>query len=323
MGIVVFAIFVSFGVHHWWEWLSLALLGIGLALDAYRIYPYQIFATTESLELTDSQQENAIPFSVISANIRQKNDKFSKLLEVVEDQNPDVLLLIEVNGEWEKKLKTLKKNYKHQLKEIRDNTYGMLLFSKFPLVAATKKFLVDDDVVSFFARVDVGGGNLVQLVCLHPRPPRPKEGPSDQRDSELMIASQRIENSNHPVLVMGDLNDVAWSHSTRLFLRTSGTLDPRKGRGLYNTFPSPLSCLGFPLDHFFHTPELFISNFMKLSSIGSDHVPLFAKFFLKPGLSRTQSSQNKPIDGDFKERRELEAKAGEWDGPNEYVNGED
>jgi endonuclease/exonuclease/phosphatase (EEP) superfamily protein YafD len=50
------------------------------------------------------------------------------------------------------------------------------------------------------------------------------------------MAGREIAQSHRPALVAGDLNDVAWSHTSRLFRRIAQMLDPRVGRGIYSTF---------------------------------------------------------------------------------------
>ena len=70
------------------------------------------------------------------------------------------------------------------------------------------------------------------------------------------------------VVVCGDLNDVAWSFTTQLFLRLS-LLDPRRGRGPYNSFNAQSRLFRFPLDHVFHSNEFKLIDLRVLPEVGS------------------------------------------------------
>lgn len=113
------------------------------------------------------------------------------------------------------------------------------------------------------------------MRCLHPPPPVPTFATrSIERDAELLIVGKEVRELNEPIVVFGDLNDVAWSRTNYLFQDISGLLDPRIGRGFYNTFHAQIPVLRFPLDHCFHSNHFRLIDFKRLDYFGSDHFPV-------------------------------------------------
>src|SRR5690606_16925108 len=102
------------------------------------------------------------------------------------------------------------------------------------------------------------------------------------RNAELYLVGMELRESGLPGVVAGDMNDVAWSSTTRLFQKVSRTLDPRIGRGFYNTFHARHPWLRYSLDHIFHTPDFTLSELRRLEYFGSDHFPMLVRLFLDP-----------------------------------------
>jgi len=187
------------------------------------------------------------------------------------------------------RLDRLEQEYPFTLKHPLDNAYGMLLYSRLPLIGGRVEFLVQEDVPSMHARVELRSGDQVELHFLHPRPPAPGENDeSTERDAELLIVGKGIGESREPVIVAGDLNDVAWSHTTRLFQKISGLLDPRRGRGSFNTFHAKYPWLRFPLDHVFHSAHFKLVRLERQPYFGSDHFPILAVLSFEPEARHDQ-----------------------------------
>ncbi len=89
----------------------------------------------------------------------------------------------------------------------------------------------------------------------------------------------------------GDLDDVAWSHTTKLFQRMSGALDPRRGRGMFSTFHAGHLILKWPLDHVFHDNSFNLVELKRLPNIGSDHFPVLVEPQYEP---RAEAEQEVP-----------------------------
>jgi endonuclease/exonuclease/phosphatase (EEP) superfamily protein YafD len=196
------------------------------------------------------------------------------------------------------------------MKEPLPNTYGMLLYSRLPFVEHERRHIVESEVPSFHACVQVGGRN-VRLHFVHPRPPFPREARSTAgRDAELVIVGRLAARAPEPTIVAGDLNDVAWSHTTRLFQRVSRTLDPRRGRGMFNTFHARWFFMRWPLDHLFHSDHFRLVRLQRGKSFGSDHFPIVVALELDPAARHEQDPPDRrPSDEREAQQKEQRAAA--------------
>jgi endonuclease/exonuclease/phosphatase (EEP) superfamily protein YafD len=175
--------------------------------------------------------------SILTSNVLTPNRNADALIQLVRKYKPDVLVTLESDQWWEDKLSVLEAEMPYSVKCPLDNLYGMHVFSRLPLEEDEICYLVEKDVPSIHASLVLRTGDKVRVHFIHPAPPSPSENPeSAERDAELVIVARSVAESDQPVIVTGDLNDVAWSATTRLFLKISGLLDPRVGRGMYNTF---------------------------------------------------------------------------------------
>jgi endonuclease/exonuclease/phosphatase (EEP) superfamily protein YafD len=265
-------------------WIALAGC---LAYQGYMMFPYTRLA---KLQVQRSRRSSDDPtLSLLFANVLQDNRNAEGLKQIVKDADPDILLTVETDDWWAKQLEGFKDTYPYFLLQPQDDTYGMLLYSKLKLIDATVKFLVEDNVPSIHARVELRSGKTVEIRCLHPPPPFPTvDEQSTERDAELLLVGKELKKHDGPAIVFGDLNDVAWSRTNYLFQDISGLLDPRVGRGFYNTFHAKYPFLRFPLDHCFHSNDFRLVDFRLLPYYGSDHFPVFIKLSYEPDAPRQQ-----------------------------------
>jgi endonuclease/exonuclease/phosphatase (EEP) superfamily protein YafD len=251
------------------------------------IYPYTAFArkTAEPAQ----NPNNAARLGLLFANVKQDNRNAGRLRSIIRDCDPDVVLIIEADEWWRNELNEFARTHRFTVEQPQDNTYGMILYSRLRVVSSEVLFRVQRDVPSIRARVELPCGVQVELHCLHPKPPVPQEqGRSTERDAELLIVGRETRAKNIPIVVLGDLNDVAWSRTNYLFQRISGLLDPRIGRGLYNTFDARYPILRFPLDHFFHSNHFRLITLRRLPYFGSDHFPMYIALSYEPDAAATQ-----------------------------------
>ena len=278
----VAALLIFIGVGLWfvslgrWRWPLLGGIAAAFAWQvshfvAYLpLYPKQV-ANTETCPAGRA-------ISLLNANVLMTNHDYGRLIKLVEDRKPDVLLLLEPGLEWEKAIRPLLSSYPFQLSEPLPNTYGMILLSRLPMEGRIQH-LLQPAVPSAHVKLRLAGGEQIDLHALHPEPPLPGDD-SGERDAELVMVGKQVRDNGRAAIVMGDLNDVAWSRTSDLFRRAGGMLDPRVGRGFYPTFNARYPLLRWPLDHLFVSPHFKVMKLDLLPDIGSDHLPIFFRLCL-------------------------------------------
>src|SRR5690554_4471495 len=271
------------------KWILFCLLGISLIYQFSKIYPYTVLAKKQVLGSNDPGDDNTI--SLLISNVLTTNKKSHELIQLVKENKPDVLLALETNLWWEKELDVLEKDYPHSVKYPLDNLYGMHLYSRLELRDMEVMFLVDEEIPSIHGEIILNSGKAVKTHCLHPTPPAPAENEfSTDRDAELLLVGKSVKKEKGPILVFGDLNDVAWSRTTRLFQEISGLVDPRVGRGFFNTFHAEYPIFRWPLDHVFHSIDFKVNKIKRLKNMGSDHFPMFISLQLTPEAQQEQEA---------------------------------
>lgn len=279
--------------------LAASLLVASSVHLAMRIWPYQPLAKKV---VRDGKGE--IGVRLLISNVLMDNRESHKLVDLVREQKPDILIALETDAWWVGKLLALKDLLPHTVEIPQPDTYGLLMMSKLPLHGAEVKYLIRKNIPSVHGTVHLGG-EPVRFHALHPKPPYPDEDTtSKDRDTELAVVAKEISETGGATLVFGDMNDVAWSHTTRLFCRLSGMLDPRIGRGLYSTFHAGHWWMRWPLDHVFVSREFRVREIRRLPSVGSDHFPILADLSYEPEKKETQE-KNHASAQDAEEQEEL------------------
>lgn len=254
--------------------------------------------------------------SVFVANVLQDNREAAELEKDIKGSDPDLTLITEADLWWTERLGHLEETHPHTVKHPLDNTYGMNLYSRFPLSGSEVRFLIDPEVPSIRTTVSMPNGRKVLFYGLHPTPPgaeHPENGDrqdSDDRDAELVVVAKEVADVEGPIIVAGDFNDVAWSHTTRLFQRTSRLLDPRVGRGFYNSYNAKLPLLRYPLDPLFSSEHFTLVDLKRKSYFGSDHFPILVVLNLEPEAAREQEAPQ-PKKGDAEEAEDIKRRVKE------------
>jgi endonuclease/exonuclease/phosphatase (EEP) superfamily protein YafD len=251
------------------------LLGVAAVLNAVPLVPYLPLARTAVADPA------ADTISVMAVNVMARNQRHQRLIEIIDEQSPDVLVVVELTDAWQQALQPLFRRYPHRLMlpEPDDGAFGIALLSRYRLDGARGIDLETTAAVD--ARVESPLGAF-RLIGVHLRPPT-SPAFAAERNRQLGALADLRRSIDEPLVVVGDFNVTPFSPWFANWLLETGLRDARSGRGPSISWPTFLPLLGIPIDHCVVSPEFTVVDFRRLPRFGSDHYPVLAELTLEQG----------------------------------------
>jgi len=255
-------------------WAICALGVLALAYQTSKLYPFTGLLANAAVGLETC--ETGSSFTLLIANVQERNEEAAAFLDLVADVSPDLLLIMETDDWWDRNLQSLEESFSDKMQFIPEGhgAFGMHVFSRLPLIDPEFQFLFDGYTPTAVTGVELRSGEVVQFIGVHPHPPLAWSQPTTLRDASLLKAALLARSSASATIVAGDFNSVPWEPVTRRASRIGGLLDPRIGRGIYPTFSAKSILISWPLDQILFQEEFGLLEFAVLPAFGSDHHPV-------------------------------------------------
>lgn len=219
--------------------------------------------------------EPALKF--VTVNVHSGNRRHEKVLSWLRKEDPDVLLLLEVDADWTRAFMPLTNSHPHFFTHPQNDIFGVAIFSRYPLGRAELVSPGEGYVPSILARIDSPRG-AVHLLGMHAIPPSNAEFAALRNDM-LSSVPALVRDLPRPVIVAGDLQVATWSTHFRRLLDNANLVDSARGKGLQPTWPMPVPWPGrITVDHVVASDDLVAVARRNGPDIGSDHLPVIVDY---------------------------------------------
>jgi len=221
---------------------------------------------------------NAVNLRVLSFNVYHLNTEYTAIMEVIEEVNPDIILLQEVkSGLHNAAHERIKVNYPFSDTDFeRGIQQGKAIYSRYPIVKAERYDLGRATQKALHAQLDIQG-QIIRVIGVHMISPQTLSRVA-LRNSEMMLLTahiKQIQKKGAPIILAGDFNTAPWEKNIRRLKQETGL----KNNAIYNIIPTWPSWLPVfmrvPIDHIYHTKEFSKRKYYKGLDAGSDHYPVY------------------------------------------------
>ena len=251
--------------------------GLLLIINGYTIAPLYL---SKSPSTSSGQISENSAHKILLSNVNSANSEHQRLIDLIQQESPDILVLLEINDAWLNSLQTIKTTYPFEKAIARNDNFGIAVFSKLYLDKAEVRYWGNRGLPSLMLNYQWQGQGIT-LLATHPLPPITKDM-MQQRDTQLLQAAATAAQQSGPVIMLGDFNITPWSSAFNQSIELSGFSNCRNGFGILPTWPAQLKwpALMIPIDHCLASDAITVSELRTGDDIGSDHLPLIIELQL-------------------------------------------
>lgn len=218
---------------------------------------------------------------ILEANVLTSNEDPRRLLDLIAEESPDIIVLQEINSRWLSDLAPLESAYPFHVYSPREDNFGIVLMSRLPLQDPVVKHAGDKALPYIHAQIQ-NGERTFDLIAMHTVPPVARNMTA-HRNAQLRDLGRLAANRAGPIVVIGDLNTTMWTNVFRSLCRDGGLFDARRGFGVLPTWPANLpAIMRIPIDHCLISDDIVPLNCRVGPDIGSDHLPLIVDLAVAP-----------------------------------------
>lgn len=269
----------------WWGTLFIATLSIQLAT----IQPYFFPGKSDPLAGNEGSPST---FRLFVQNVQIDNHQHQRLIELIHQENPDAILLLETDERWIQALKTLHTSYPYYKEVPFQGAFGISILSK---TAWESCEVLESGPDQLPVTVTQWGKGIkrITLIGTHPFPPI-SSGKAVSRNTQLQENIRLLEARSGAYegtkILAGDFNLTPWSPCFQTLLidpylehggyrlpdqiasKNKTFQDAAEGYNLWPTwylFPTLLG--GVKIDHVLIHSDQNVMNYRVGPNIGSDH----------------------------------------------------
>ncbi len=258
--------------------LGTAVLVLFLVLNGFPIVKMYVPLPSSANDVT------APHLTILNFNTEfQHNNRYDLFNRLVQDQQPDLITLVEVDNKWISALSETLKRYPYR--KIVIHGPGIALFSKLPIEEIDVRYFGKSHHPRILAKVRVDE-QLLNIMVAHPTTPQ-SEGGYRERNLEFATMREEILSMSEPKVLVGDLNCGPWSPAFRDLLK-AGIRDSEQGFGPQASWPARTGRIAenipvppmIPIDHVLGSNDICVLLRQVGPAIYSDHLPVFVKVSL-------------------------------------------